>query len=758
MSNTSPKSPQESELSRDLSLFHITMLGVGMMIGAGVFVLTGIGIGISGPGGILLAFALNGLVALTCTMAYAELASAMPEAGGGYTYVREGIGGSVGFLSGWMSWLGHTVAGSLYAIAFATYSVHFFETLEIIQLTGYQQMMAEKIIAVLIALMFIYINYRGASETGLAGSIMALGQMAVLGAIGIIGLVMAFLEPARLSNFQPFLPAGWGKILVTMGFTYIGFEGYEVIAQAGEEVQNPKRNIPKAIFLALLAVVTTYLLVSFAALVGVTSSSIPAWQWIGQHGSTGFARAIGQLLPFGGLMVTLAAIFSSTSALNATTYSSTRVSFALGRDRYLPKFLSRISENRKVPDIALFLSGFLIVLVAATLPVEDVAASADIMFLLLFLLVNISVIKIRQERGNELEYGYLTPLFPIIPIMAIIFHLILSVWLFDMSILAWMTTIVWLVVGTFVYFLYSRHQEGRRDKKVRVLSQKRALKERGFQILLPIANPEHARYLMKYASAIAKARDAEILVLSMVTVPEQTPLSEASKFVDEKEEAINEALNVAPTEVPIHSTIRYGHDVARGIISAVKEHGSDLLVLGWGADAADRRYRLGSIVDPVVERSPCDSIVIKPGVEDFVDNPNILCAITGGLHSYEVVKIARWLIKEYDGSLTLFHVSSEQESEEEGYRVLDPFSDTLADLPDVQREVVKENEAGIADRIVERAEKADLVLIGATREGIFEQIVFGSIPEEVARRTSKTVIMAKKHMGIRSWLGRWFGS
>ena len=111
-----------SELSKELSLFHVTMMGVGMMIGAGVFVATGIGVGVAGPGGILLAFALNGLLAFLSVMTYAELGSALPKAGGGYSYVQESSGGIVAFLTGWISWFGQSVAGSLYALTFAKYT------------------------------------------------------------------------------------------------------------------------------------------------------------------------------------------------------------------------------------------------------------------------------------------------------------------------------------------------------------------------------------------------------------------------------------------------------------------------------------------------------------------------------------------------------------------------------------------------------------------------------------------------------------
>ena len=122
------------ELSREMSLFQITMMGVGMMIGAGVFVATGIGIGIAGPGGMMLAFALNGLLAFFSVMTYAELGSALPEAGGGYSYVQESSGGLTAFMTGWISWFGHAAAGSLYAITFAKYTLHFFLELDLIAL------------------------------------------------------------------------------------------------------------------------------------------------------------------------------------------------------------------------------------------------------------------------------------------------------------------------------------------------------------------------------------------------------------------------------------------------------------------------------------------------------------------------------------------------------------------------------------------------------------------------------------------------
>jgi amino acid transporter len=151
-----------------------------MMIGAGVFVTTGIGIGVAGPGGILLAFALNGLLAFLSVMTYAELSSAIPRAGAGYSYIQESIGGFTGFLSGWISWFAHAVAGSLYAITLSQYTLHFLAQFEMFHWLHANLPLFEKGFAVLMALIFIYINYRGASETGTAGAVMAIGQTIVL--------------------------------------------------------------------------------------------------------------------------------------------------------------------------------------------------------------------------------------------------------------------------------------------------------------------------------------------------------------------------------------------------------------------------------------------------------------------------------------------------------------------------------------------------------------------------------------------------
>ncbi|MFW6137452.1 MAG: APC family permease, partial [Candidatus Aminicenantaceae bacterium] len=176
-----------SELSRDLNLFHITMMGLGMMIGAGVFLGIGNAVNEAGPGGVLLTFAFNGVIAVFTALSYAELSSAVPHAGGAYNFARMAFGRATSFTGGWMEWFASSVAGSLYAVTFAIYSVRYFESLGLIHWVPLSTYATEKAMAFLIALLFLYINYRGAAETGKIGALFTLGQTLFLLFIGGIG-------------------------------------------------------------------------------------------------------------------------------------------------------------------------------------------------------------------------------------------------------------------------------------------------------------------------------------------------------------------------------------------------------------------------------------------------------------------------------------------------------------------------------------------------------------------------------------------
>jgi amino acid transporter len=169
----------EVHLSREMKLLDVTMIGVGAMIGAGIFVLTGIAAGVAGPA-LIITFLLNGVVALLTAMSYAELGSCYHDAGGGYLWVKEGLPKWNGFLSGWMSWFAHAVACSLYALGFGAYFELVLKEFGLL-LPAWGFLSPQKVLAIGIAIVFAYVNFRGASETGKIGNLVTMTKIAILG-------------------------------------------------------------------------------------------------------------------------------------------------------------------------------------------------------------------------------------------------------------------------------------------------------------------------------------------------------------------------------------------------------------------------------------------------------------------------------------------------------------------------------------------------------------------------------------------------
>ncbi len=726
------------------------------MIGAGIFLGVGNSIFISGPGGATLTFALNGVIAMFTALSYAELSSAIPRAGGAYNYARLGFGRGTSFIAGWLEWFASTVAGSLYAVTFAIYIVRYLEVLGLLNWTLLPTQVNEKILSIIIACFFLYINYRGASETGKIGAFFTLGQTVFLLFIGIVGIFVALKDPFRFQNFNPFLPYGWSKLLITMGFTYVAFEGYEVIAQTGDEAIDPQKNLPKAMLYSVFIVTLSYVTVAFATVVAVRAGSPgivgQPWQWIGQFRERGFGEAISRLMPMGNLLLTLAVIFASTSALNATIYSATRASYALGRDNMLPGFFANISKKQKTPWVALLITGAILILVATALPTMDVASSASIMFLFLFFLVNLCVIKVRLNLGDELNYGFIMPFFPLFPVIAIICQAILALWLVHMSLIAWIVAPLWTIAGISIYHFYSKSHAKTTAEEIQVLEEEKAPEGDEYRVMVAVANPKNSIELVRTTYNLCKAKKARVELLHMVPVPEQVPLTDAQEYMMEGKEAIVEAMLYLIFLFPISTTIRYCRNVARGIVSAIREKKIDMLIMGWHGHHRTYGFKLGSTVDPIIERSPCNVVIMKNCWN--ANFKHILVPVIGGPNGAFALEVASILADKDEGKICAYTVHNDK-SKFNIENFVEAHKDKVS-LP-LDRITIK---AVIApapvEAILNEAKDYDLIVLGCTRDPLIYQIVRESIPDIVARKCNKPLVMVKASGGIRSWIKRWF--
>ena len=529
---------QEITLSRTLGLMDITMIGIGAMIGAGIFVLIGIAAGYAGPS-LPVAFMLNGLVTTFTALSYAELGSSITAAGGGFLWVKEGLGGTQGFLAGWMNWFAYIVACALYGLGFGRLAT------EVWIITGVPLPLSEHqlslLFMVVVVALFAYVNSLGASEAGLAGSIVTIAKVVILSVFIGFGLYAMFNNPNWTDNFSAgMLPNGIGGVFVAMGMTFIAFEGYEIIAQSGEEVKNPAHNIPRAIFYSIGAVVIIYILIGFVVIGAVTPPpGLEVWQYLAQAKEVAIVRAAEQFIPMGGMLILISGLASTMSALNATIYSSSRVSFAMGRERNLPSSFAFIHPRMHTPYWAIFLSCILVVVMGFTLPIDQVAAAANVMFLLLFTQVNIAVMTLRHRRPN-LERGFKVPLYPWTPVIGIISNLAMAIFLAFKLGQVGLLSVGWIGVGLLLYWGYfSKKEEEERPNDV---LHEEALTSVDYSVLLPVSDLDQAHILGRLGSILAKEHNGEVLALHVVKVPRQLQLNDGRLFLRERRPYIDLSL------------------------------------------------------------------------------------------------------------------------------------------------------------------------------------------------------------------------
>jgi amino acid transporter len=722
------------------------MIGIGAMIGAGIFVLTGIAAGHAGPA-LTIAFLLNGIVTTFTALSYAELGSSFPEAGGGYLWVKQGMSGTQGFLAGWMSWFAHAVACSLYGLGFGRFAYEIWH-LAGLPTFGLSQHAVTLTFMVVIVALFSFINYRGASEAGTVGNFVTIAKVLILIVFISFGLWAMLQRPESMDIFkEDLMPNGLGGVFLAMALTFIAFEGYEIIAQSGEEVINPMRNVPRAIFISVAVVVVIYVLVALVSIGATTQTGgLPVWEYLSNEKEVAIVRAAEQFMPAGGLLILISGLASTMSALNATIYSSSRVSFAMGRDHNLPSVFGRIHPVKHTPHWAIFISAILVVAMGLALPIEEVAASADVMFLLMFAQVNITVMTLRRRRP-DLERGYRVPFFPWPPIIGIVTNVALAAYLAYELGRVGLISIAWIVVGVLFYWGYFRLKE--ETERPKEILMEETLVSVDHTVLLPVANVEQAAQLGRLGSALAKEHDGGLLALHVVKVPPQLSLSDGRFFLKEGRPPLEKVIEQAREfDVPVHTMIRLGRDVSEAILKTLAENSSDLILFGWPGTSGANEQLFGSVIDRIVANPPADIAI-------FRDRPvgqlrRIVVPIAGGPNSRLSVNLALALARNTpeETEVILVNVIVSSLSRKQGEaRAKSAFRRATQglDYPFVERMVEADTPV---EGILEAAEGSDLVVIGATKEPKFRNLLLGNVAQQVAEGAKCPVIITKRQSSI----------
>jgi len=435
----------EHGLKRTLTALSITAMGIGAIVGTGIFVLTGVAAAKYAGPGLILSFIVAGIVSGLAAICYAEFASTVPVAGSAYTYSYATLGELVAWIIGWDLILEYAVGAAAVSIGWSGYVTDFLQSalgitlpkvLTISPFSGGIINLPAFLIILLVTALLIW----GTSESSRVNSIIVGIKLLVI----LFFLVVGFghINPA---NWSPFLPFGAGGIFRGAAIIFFAYIGFDQISTSAEEARNPSKDLPFGIIASLLICTVLYILVT-ATLTGIVS-------YTKLNVASPVSHALILLgLNAAGSIISIGAICGLTTVLIVLLYGQSRIFFSMSRDGLLPGLFSRVHPRFRTPYLSSLIVGIVVALVAGLTPIDVVAELTNIGTLAAFVLVSAGVLILRRTQPN-LRRAFRVPWVPVIPILSMIGSFVLIVSLPPVTIIRF---IVWLAIGLVIYFLYSR--------------------------------------------------------------------------------------------------------------------------------------------------------------------------------------------------------------------------------------------------------------------------------------------------------------
>ena len=437
-------------LKKVLGPFDLVLMGIGAIVGTGIFVLTGTGAVTAGPA-LTLSFVIAALACAFAALCYAEFASTVPVAGSIYTYSYATLGELVAWMIGWDLLLEYGLATSTVAVGWSGYFQSLLKGVGVVlpealraapgAIPGVNSVF--NLPAFLIMMVLTFLLSLGVRESARLNNIMVLIKTGVVLLFIFVGV--NYVKP---DNWQPFMPFGMGGVMSAAALVFFAFIGFDAVTSAAEEVKNPSKDLPIGI-IGSLAVCT----VLYVAVAAIMTGIVPFMDFKGiDHPVSLALQVAGQNWVAG--FVDLAAILGMSTVILVMAYGQTRILFAMSRDGLLPKKLSKVHPKYGTPFFATWMVGIIFGLIAAVVPLGVLAELVNIGTLAAFSLVSVAVIILRKNRP-DLHRAFRCPGVPVIPALAVVFCLTL------MSFLSWHTWVaflIWILIGLAVYFLYARQR------------------------------------------------------------------------------------------------------------------------------------------------------------------------------------------------------------------------------------------------------------------------------------------------------------
>jgi len=432
-------------LRRTLGVWHLTMISVGATLGTGILVVLGTAVPLAGPA-VWISFVVAGIAALLSALSYAEMAGAVPTSGSSYSYTYATMGEGIAWVCGWCLVLEYAVSVAAVAVGASEYVD---ETLKVFGTHLPVALSAPpgdggvvNLPAAVLVLLATAVLLPGARESAWVNTLMVIVKIALL----VFFVVVAFTA-FRAQNFAPLAPMGAAGVTAAASRLFFSYIGFDAASTAGEEAKDPRRDLPRAIIGSIALITTLYILVAIAA--------------IGARSWTSFSSTEASLVrivvdvtgqPVVALVFSVGAVIAIASVVLTVLYGQTRILLTMARDGLVPKAFGRVSERTGTPVVNTLIVGLVVTVVAALVPLGELADATSIGTLVAFALVNVSVIILRRSQP-DLERSYRVPLFPVVPVLGTLSCALLAVFLGAGT---WIAFGIWMVAGAVLYALYGR--------------------------------------------------------------------------------------------------------------------------------------------------------------------------------------------------------------------------------------------------------------------------------------------------------------
>ncbi|MGX7352346.1 amino acid permease [Enterococcus canis] len=444
-----PPSAAQISMKRDLKIKDLIFLGIGAIVGTGIFVVTGVAsANYAGPA-LILSFALAAVAIILSGLAYAEFASRIPILGGPYAYMYVVFGELTAWLAGWLVICEFFLAVSSVASGWSGYVHGFLESIGITIPTALSAAYNGEngtyvdLIAMLVVVLVTYWVSLEAKTALRLNNLMVYVKFAIIALFVIVGIFYV-----RPGNWQPFMPFGFSGVLNGAALVFFAFLGFDAVSMAAEEVENPQKDIPKGIIGSIALATILYVIVTL-----ILTGIVPFDQ-LGVKDPVAFAmRFVGQ--GWVGAVISVGAILTLLTVTISMMYSLARMLYAISKDGLLPRFMSEIDEKRRTPKKATYVAGVCAMIFAGVFPMELLAEFTNIVSLMYLILMAVGIIRLRKMLGAPSAHEFKMPWVPVLPIISIIACIILMI---QLTTTTWIVFAIALVIGLAIYFGYGyRH-------------------------------------------------------------------------------------------------------------------------------------------------------------------------------------------------------------------------------------------------------------------------------------------------------------